>query len=203
VMLGLLPSSLRPSPLWTMGAAAFASLVLGWGLVDRSQRDRIERDEAIARAGTDPLTGTRSRAALRPALDAAGSDPAAPAVLLYLDLDHFKQVNDRHGHAAGDRCLQRFAQRCRDQLRGVDVLARQGGEEFIALLPGSTLADGLLVAERIRAAVAADTRAGPSTTVSIGAAQRLPGEPVNEWMSRADAALYRAKSGGRNRVEAA
>jgi len=196
VILGLLPANARLSPLWGMGAAAFASLVLGWGLVDRARRDRIERDLAVERAGRDPLTGACSRGALRPLLEAAG----APAVLLYLDIDHFKPINDRHGHAIGDRCLQRFTQRCQAQLRGVDVFARQGGEEFLALLPDTALEEGLRVAERIRVAVANDDE--PSFTVSIGVAQRQPGETVHDWIARADAALYQAKEAGRDRVVA-
>lgn len=199
VILGVLPTHLRPSPLWTLGGAALVSLVLAWGLIDQARRDRIERDQATARAERDPLTGATSRAALNPRLQAAG----AGTVLLYLDIDHFKAINDQHGHAVGDRCLQRFASRCRAQLRGVDVFARQGGEEFVAVLPDIGLPDALRVAERIRVAVAEPAEGVPSHTVSIGVAQRGAGEPVADWIARADAALYRAKAGGRDRIELA
>lgn len=197
VMVGVLPTRLRPSPLWLLGGTALASLVLAWGLIDRARRDRMERDAATARAQRDPLTGACSRAAVAPRLEAAG----AGSVLLYLDLDHFKAINDRHGHAVGDRCLQRFARLCREQLRGVDVFARQGGEEFLALLPEITLPEALRVAERIRSAVATAAGEAPAFTVSIGVARRGEGEPVSAWLSRADQALYRAKAGGRDRVE--
>ncbi|MCU0755154.1 MAG: GGDEF domain-containing protein [Xanthomonadales bacterium] len=199
VVLGVLPTHLRPSPLWTLGGAALVSLVLAWGLIDQARRDRIERDQATARAGRDPLTGAASRAALMPRLEAASTG----TLLLYLDIDHFKSINDQHGHAVGDRCLQRFASRCRAQLRGVDLLARQGGEEFVALLPDIGLQEALRVAERIRVTVAQPAEGEPSYTVSIGVAQRGAGEPVADWVARADAALYRAKAGGRNRIELA
>lgn len=199
VLLGVLPTSLRPSPLWLLAGTALASLVLAWGLIDRARRDQIERDAATARALRDPLTGACSRMAVLPRLESA----AAGTVLLYLDIDHFKAINDRHGHDVGDRCLQRFASRCRAQLRGVDVLARQGGEEFVAMLPDIGLPDALRVAERIRVAVAEPAEGEPSHTVSIGVAQRGAGEPVADWIARADAALYRAKAGGRDRIERA
>lgn len=199
VLLGVLPTPWRPSPLWLLAGTALASLVLAWGLIDRARRDQIERDAANARAQRDPLTGACSRAAVAPRLEAA----AVGSVLLYLDLDHFKAINDRHGHAIGDRCLQRFARRCREQLRGVDVLARQGGEEFLALLPEIGLAEALRVAERIRGAVAMPAQAPqePDFTVSIGVAQRAEGESVADWIARADQALYRAKAEGRDRVD--
>ncbi|MBX3724324.1 MAG: diguanylate cyclase [Xanthomonadales bacterium] len=197
VTLGVLPTHLRPSPLWLLGGTALASLVLAWGLIDRARRDRMERDAATARARRDPLTGACSRAAVAPRLEAAG----AGSVLLYLDIDHFKTINDRYGHAVGDRCLQRFARLCREQLRGVDVFARQGGEEFLALLPEITLPEALRVAERIRIAVAMAAGEEPVFTVSIGVARRGEGEPVSAWISRADQALYRAKAGGRDRVD--
>lgn len=199
VLLGVLPTQLRPSPLWLLGGTALACLVLVWGLIDRARRDQIERDAAHARAQRDPLTGACSRAAAAPRLEAA----AAGSVLLYLDIDHFKAINDRYGHAVGDRYLQRFARRCRDQLRGVDLFARQGGEEFVALLPDIGLQDALRVAERIRAAVAEPALDEPTGTVSIGVAPRIAGEPVADWIRRADAALYRAKAGGRDRIELA
>lgn len=201
VLTGVLPTQLRPSPLWLLAGTALASLVLAWGLIDRARRDQIERDAATERALRDPLTGAVSRAAVVPRLESAASG----TVLLYLDIDHFKAINDRLGHATGDRCLQRFVRRCREQLRGVDVLARQGGEEFLALLPEIGLPEALRVAERIRVAVAAPAQVPqePDFTVSIGVAQRAEGESVTAWIGRADQALYRAKAGGRDRVDVA
>jgi len=196
VILGALPHSAFPSPPWTLSAAAFASLLLCWGLIDRIRRDRAERDEAIARASRDPLTGASSRAALEALLETTTEGD----LLLYLDIDHFKQINDRHGHGVGDQCLRRFAQGCRGQLRGMDGFGRQGGEEFLAVLPRTDPDEGLRVAERIRAAVAEPAAGEPAFTVSIGIAARQCGESVKDWIARADAALYRAKAEGRDRV---
>lgn len=123
-----------------------------------------------------------------------------------LDLDHFKRINDRHGHAEGDRVLVRFAARLRDELRGVDLAARYGGEEFLAILPGADAAQAVRAAERIRARTASgdedDPLAPPAVTVSIGIATWRPDDTPEGLVARADAALYRAKDGGRDRCVA-
>lgn len=198
--LTLLPTSAAVSPLWLITAAAFESLVLGWGLVDRARRDRLERDLAIQRSERDLLTGAHSRQALRDLLQKHTEEPTEAAVLLYLDIDHFKRINDSHGHHAGDRCLQRFAQTCQSQLRGIDMFARYGGEEFVAFLPGSDLNEGLRVAERIRARVIEQSARDLPITVSIGVAAPFEAERLEAWIARADRALYQAKTSGRNRV---
>jgi diguanylate cyclase (GGDEF)-like protein len=124
--------------------------------------------------------------------------------VLAFDLDHFKSVNDRFGHSVGDETLRLFASTASANMRATDVVGRLGGEEFVAILPGS-LADAVTVAERVRAAFEvagveiADNRVG--ATVSIGVAEAGP--PLAEFgelLGRGDAALYRAKHGGRNRV---
>ncbi len=162
-----------------------------------------------AQAATDPLTGAPNRRALDELLaqahHAALGQGQGFAVLM-LDIDHFKQVNDTHGHPLGDAVLCAFASRVQAQLRRGDVCARQGGEEFVVVLPGASLAFALEVAERLRLAVAgAPLVAVPqvSVTVSIGAASHAGTEGVAELLARADAAVYRAKTGGRNRVVAA
>lgn len=125
--------------------------------------------------------------------------------LLMMDLDRFKAVNDRFGHAAGDEALRSFARTCGAQIRAVDSLGRLGGEEFGVLLPDTGLAGALEVAERVRAALEACPIAGPAgdffVTVSIGAVGARPGEGFEAMLARADEAMYAAKQNGRNRVE--
>lgn len=126
--------------------------------------------------------------------------------LLIMDLDHFKGVNDTYGHQRGDEVLVDFVARVHALLRRPDQLARFGGEEFVALLPETSLEDALGVAERIRAACAqADgTGPGPACTVSIGVTtNRAASDSVDALIARADAAMYQAKALGRNRVEIA
>lgn len=125
--------------------------------------------------------------------------------LLMLDADHFKLVNDRHGHATGDEVLRALAELCRGMLRPYDMLVRYGGEEFVLLLIGIGIAPARDVAERLRASIA-DTHLHSSAgtplrlTVSIGVAELLPGDTDGSAMlERADAALYAAKNAGRNR----
>jgi len=123
-----------------------------------------------------------------------------------LDIDHFKSVNDRYGHAVGDATLQAFAQRVREQLRSSDQCARYGGEEFAVLLPDATRDKALEIAERLRAAVASQPLlAEPrvDNTVSVGVAWMAEGDSAAELLRRADAALYEAKRSGRNRVVSA
>lgn len=167
--------------------------------------------EALAGlARRDALTGLPNRRAFDEALarELARADRGgAPLAVVALDVDHFKRVNDAHGHAAGDAALRAVAERARGALRAGDLLARVGGEEFGALLPGAALADAREVAERIRAAVEAApvpvTAASVPLrlTVSLGCAARVSGEAAAALVGRADARLYDAKRGGRNRVE--
>jgi diguanylate cyclase (GGDEF)-like protein len=157
-------------------------------------------------AATDPLTGVLNRRALDRLMqretercDATG----APSAVLALDLDHFKAINDTHGHAAGDAALRAFAQRIRGHLRQSDQLARLGGEEFIVLLPGAPLSKAMEIAERLRSAVAESPLVATprvAVTVSIGVASRAAGETGPGLLARADEALYAAKHAGRNRV---
>lgn len=164
-------------------------------------------DRLRAEAVRDALTGLPNRRALEEALAralAAAAREGAPLAALVLDLDRFKDVNDRHGHAAGDAVLRVAAARARGALRGADLLARIGGEELAAVLPGADLAAALEAAERIRAAVAAGpvefAGAAIPVTVSIGAAAWAPGEDGAALLARADARLYEAKRAGRDRV---
>jgi diguanylate cyclase (GGDEF)-like protein len=120
-------------------------------------------------------------------------------VVLMLDVDHFKSINDQYGHAEGDLVLKRVAHTLHDGLRVGDVVARWGGEEFCLLLPRTRLAEGHALAERLTLRIAATGT--PRVTVSIGVAEaQAQTETVDEVIRRADAALYRAKQAGRNRV---
>jgi diguanylate cyclase (GGDEF)-like protein len=124
-------------------------------------------------------------------------------ILLMMDLDHFKRINDTYGHLAGDKVIMDFSSRVESMLRRVDRLGRYGGEEFVVLLPETTSGMAAIVAERIRQAAANATEVTPYT-VSIGlAASNKADRSVHEILERADAALYRAKEGGRNRIELA
>ncbi len=164
---------------------------------------------------TDPLTGVFNR---RHYFEVAEQELARArrygraTSLLALDIDHFKRINDTHGHAVGDEALRLFADACRGILRSNDLLGRMGGEEFAILLPETDMAGAHMVAERIRSrtaelAVALGTSAGTGDvciTVSIGVSSCRSGErSVDAMLSCADEALYLAKAAGRNRVIAA
>ena len=167
--------------------------------------------EAEQRAIRDPLTGLCNRRELERALAqyrGEGSRPAPPATLIYVDLDLFKRLNDTLGHAAGDAALKHVAYLLEAAVRDGDLVARIGGEEFAVWLPRTQAAAGLEVAERIRESIAGSTwmwRSSPYiVTTSCGIAS-YP-EPIGDVLNlpaAADAALYRAKQGGRNRVERA
>ena len=158
-------------------------------------------------AMTDPLTGLPNRAQLdlgvAQLMDAAAAREDALAVL-FVDLDHFKQVNDRFGHDVGDACLQAMSGILRRHVRTTDLVARYGGEEFVLVLDGADDVSALRAAETLRAAVEADGRHVDGTlvglTVSIGVATLETGDDVTRLFKRADAALYRAKHAGRNCV---
>ncbi|MFA5939714.1 MAG: diguanylate cyclase [Sinimarinibacterium sp.] len=127
-----------------------------------------------------------------------------PLSLLILDLDHFKLVNDRHGHAVGDRVLKATAERLRTACRPTDQLFRWGGEEFAMLVPATGRNAALRLADRLRLTMSsAPFESVGSQTVSVGVAEYLPQEAPEHWFERAEAALSRAKQLGRDRVEAA
>lgn len=153
-------------------------------------------------AMTDPLTGLLNRRAL---FEDTVGEPQPNTAILVMDLDHFKAINDRFGHAAGDRVLRAFAEVIFSSIRAEDIAARLGGEEFCVVLSSSGPRAAAAVAERIRATLEAKvfhTPAGDiSATVSVGVAVRsAEPETTQALLSRADAALYRAKADGRNRV---
>lgn len=177
----------------------------GW-LEDITER---KRDEARLRRliTTDTLTGLLNRRGFMASGRAVLAHAARfrrPVAVTMLDLDHFKALNDAHGHAAGDIALQEFARLCRDCLRPYDLIARVGGEEFAAMLADGDAEEARQVFERLRRTVAeAEIVLGGETlhvTVSLGLAFVPPGGDLDEGLTRADRALYRAKQSGRNRL---
>jgi len=161
-------------------------------------------------ADTDELTGVMNRRSFikRGVQELArASRHGAQVSLIMLDLDHFKAVNDTHGHAAGDWALVELVRLCRQELRAEDLLARLGGEEFAILMPQTRLAGARSVADRLRLCLNSEPmeyeEARFSLTVSAGVAELAAGEALEVLMARADAALYEAKRSGRNQVRAA
>ena len=156
-----------------------------------------------AHVETDPLTGLSNRRSLRAALEDARAD-GAPMSLLALDIDDFKRVNDDFGHASGDEVLRDTGAFLRERTRAEDAVWRTGGEEFLVLLRGAGDEDAARVArELVRDFPEIVARPDGRATFSAGLATLAPGETVDAWMRRADAALYRAKAGGRDRVAGA
>lgn len=152
----------------------------------------------------DPLTGVENRRAMEQELQMAVEvfkRTRTTFGLVMLDLDHFKRVNDQHGHDAGDRVLIDFAQLIRTSTRKVDRLFRFGGEEFLLLLPSIDVPGLERVTGKLLARIGDELRApGGAVTASLGAALLGPGESWPSWLARADAALYRAKEQGRNQA---
>lgn len=172
-------------------------------------RLRGELRGALHDALTDPLTGLANRRAFELELGAVGAhaDGSSPAHLALVDIDHFKRVNDVHGHDSGDEVLRIVAEIVRANVRRDGQVARLGGDEFGLLLPGASRSDTLGVATRLcelfacRPLVLHEHPAvSQRITLSIGVAARHAGDSGAQWCARADAALYRAKRRGRNRV---
>ena len=168
---------------------------------DISRRKELEA-ELRRLATTDSLTGAANRRQFFASTEREArraSRHERPLSLLMLDVDHFKQINDHHGHDVGDRALRRLVSICREELRDTDTVGRLGGEEFGILLPETTLEAAAQVAERLRSALAGDAL-GVASSVSVGVAEMHDAEPIQSLVKRADQALYRAKNAGRDRV---
>jgi diguanylate cyclase (GGDEF)-like protein len=160
------------------------------------------RDEALHASRTDVLTGVFNRRYILEVGEAALAKSQHASSLLsvaVLDLDHFKQINDTHGHHAGDEVLRNFASQCRRHLRPGDSLGRIGGEEFLLLLPGAGIEAADAVIDRLRAGLALQSGQTPyAFTFSAGLAEAQCGENLSALLKRGDAALYVAKHSGRN-----
>lgn len=163
---------------------------------------RLQRDKLTKLATRDPLTNTGNRRALDEKLTsiiAARQRTAARASLLVIDLDNFKLVNDSYGHAAGDQILIRVTEIIQLRIRVTDSLYRVGGEEFIVLAEGQSIERASQLAEQLRTLVEVNELAPKQeVTISIGVAELHDGETCEQWLSRADDALYDAKRAGRN-----
>jgi diguanylate cyclase (GGDEF)-like protein len=165
--------------------------------------DAEHRDRALL----DPLTAMLNRTALAGRVDELAQQSAItgePVGMVLADIDHFKAVNDHHGHAVGDAVLRHVAYTIRGQLRAFDLAYRIGGEEFLLLLPGASAGETAGLAEQIRTAIEGESIADVSVTVSCGVAGSPTGSAFDyDAVFRAcDGALYKAKGGGRNRVQA-
>jgi diguanylate cyclase (GGDEF)-like protein len=189
----------------SLAGGAFEAIVLSLGLADRALRLRHDRDEVRMLADHDALTNVLNRRAWTEratALLAVGS--SRPISLLFLDLDHFKSLNDRQGHNTGDRALVAVAKALATELRPSDVLGRYGGEEFVALLDATMAPQAMQVATRLcrrvhRLEISIDGEA-LMLSISIGVAMRVDGDDVESLVERADKAMYEAKLNGRNRA---
>ncbi len=161
----------------------------------------------VRHATKDPLTGAGNRRALESKLTeliAAFDRKRLPASIILLDLDHFKMVNDVHGHAAGDQILQRLTQIVHLRTRVTDSLYRIGGEEFVLVMDGQNIERASMLAEQLRTLVEVnELMPGRGVTISLGVAELRRGETLDSWIARADKALYRAKRAGRNRTRLA
>ncbi len=187
---------------------ALASILLVLILADRMLTMRRERDSAQLHAERDALTGVLNRSGIEQRLDWAIAhvrEHGGALSTLFLDLDHFKEINDGHGHAVGDACMRELVRVAGGELAYGDHIGRLGGEEFLLVLPGSDLQHARHVGERIRRRVEAQCArvAGipVALTVSIGVAAHRAGDSVASLVARSDQAMYAAKHAGRNRVE--
>jgi diguanylate cyclase (GGDEF)-like protein len=172
-----------------------------------SQINRALELEAIELAGqahTDALTGALNRQGLRDALMRTSLLMSPPMSIIFTDIDHFKRINDTHGHEVGDEVLRLFAQRLRSDIRSTDKLVRWGGEEFLILCQSTDVAQAMALAEKLREAL--KRQPWPKqipVTASFGVAQHRTSEEIGAVIRRADEQLYQAKSSGRDRVHAA
>jgi diguanylate cyclase (GGDEF)-like protein len=189
----------RGGVLFVLLAAMIGSTVQG--LLAALRRHDREREELLAQLGRlvhrDTLTDLANRRAWETAIeDIVKTAPltGVPCSVAVLDLDHFKAINDRHGHAAGDRVLRETAAAWQREIRSCDVLARLGGDEFAVLLPSCSAEDARQLVERLRVLMP------PGQSCSAGIATWNGTEPPEALVARADAALYAAKAAGRNRV---
>jgi diguanylate cyclase (GGDEF)-like protein len=212
--LGLIPATRFTNMSMTLGAALEA-LFLAFALADRIRHLQQEKDAAKERetlfkslSQTDPLTGLFNQRVLTERL-AAELDQArihhGPLSVIMMDLDHFKDYNDRYGHPEGDQVLKALAGVIRTSIRDTDCPCRYGGEEFTVILPGTRAEHAAAVAERIRRSLA-DQVFEPTpgreehVTVSLGVTEHRPDDTAPNLIARADQALYQAKTDGRNRT---
>ena len=179
------------------------ALIVGLGAVVWWRLDTLQRTLTI-QALTDPLTGAFNRRHLDSCLNAAiarRNRTGEPASILMFDIDRFKAINDTTGHAAGDEVLKTLVTTVARRARTLDVLFRIGGDEFVLLLPCTRYSGAFAVAEDVRALVGAvPVLGGHGVSISIGVCDLQSDHSIATWLDDADAALFEAKQGGRNRV---
>ena len=162
---------------------------------------QLEARELAGQAHIDPLTGVLNRQGLRAALMNTSSLLTDPMAVIFIDIDHFKAINDTHGHDIGDEVLRKFASVIASGIRSSDRLVRWGGEEFLIVCPMTNVYQGRILADNLRHSLHQQTwPAGLRVTASFGVAQHHERDEVGAAIKRADAELYRAKQGGRDRV---
>jgi|SRR3989344_298081 len=181
------------------------------GLLEWELEDREER------YGLDHLTGLKTLKVFEQELERSlkmirgemeehrtGVEPLKEVSLVFIDLDHFKEVNDTLGHTAGDDVLKKAAEHMKSAVRGTDLLARYGGDEFIALLPNTSEKHAVIVAEKLRATLDSDPelkKLGVTASIGVSFTNTSDATDSKTLIERADAAAYAAKKAGRNRVE--
>lgn len=185
--------------MWTFVTTSLVVSACAYIFALRNEAQRLQLEQL---ATFDPLTGVRNRRTMDEELQAAVTSAArtgVPYALIMLDLDHFKRVNDNHGHSIGDKVLVQVAQTLEQSIRKADHLFRFGGEEFVILLTGTREAGAKSVIRSLREKMALEIESPEGTvTASFGAALLRTGEDSESWLARADAALYRAKDAGRD-----
>ena len=177
------------------------SWLLGIWVRERDQlRETAERVDRLRKAAnTDTLTGIANRRVAERALNLFATRQRRYAVMM-IDIDHFKAINDQHGHDTGDRILQRIAEILKARMRVQDTVARWGGEEFLVIVESVTRDESASIAESLRQMIEAGTGDIVKTTISIGVAHSETGQSVDQILKRADEGLYAAKNSGRNKV---
>lgn len=197
----MLWGSVTPLVLFTVSLTLLTNIFFAYSFALTAKRQTSALEQL---ATVDPLTGAGNRRAQNGKLDAMSAmfrrNHTAASVLI-LDLDHFKKVNDTHGHIIGDEILVELAELIRASIRPTDHLYRYGGEEFIVIAEHTDLSSAHQLAEKLRASIEHNAFVAKiKLTASFGVAQLQPGEGRKGWLSRADSALFKAKNEGRNRV---
>jgi len=192
----------RLGPLIAAVYGVFGWLLTNWVAERKALSIRTNETEALAKkANTDPLTGINNRRAADSWMKER-EDSARRCGVIFIDIDHFKRINDSLGHDVGDKVLVEVAQLMKDNIRNDDFIARWGGEEFVVLLSSVSVEETSGIAEKLRRNIEKLSKPElPSITASFGVSHAPRGEDLSEAIKRADVGLYRAKNRGRNRVE--
>lgn len=200
----LLPALISHLEIAHLGAVVVTLLITNSISYSFASHSLFQQEMLMELAAHDPLTGTGNRRGLRLEMGrvaALRSRRGTPCSLLLIDLDRFKSINDEFGHGVGDEVLVSVSKRITRRIRQTDSLYRIGGEEFVVIMNNEKIRDAAALAEDLCAHVSEEVCSHNITvTISIGVAELVLGESCEEWLERADVALYRAKAKGRNRV---